>query len=121
VSKRIGPCAAIVLAASCLSAAAAEPKDMIGRWRWQEFTIEVSACQSDSICAKVVAGSKNVGTEVFASKLIAKDGNLFGQITHPETKETYNTRFQQKDQDKWLLDGCTTARVCLSGEFVRVK
>jgi uncharacterized protein (DUF2147 family) len=121
VNKRIGLCAAIVLALSCLTAAAAELKDMIGRWRWQEFTIEVSACQSDSICAKVVAGPQNVGMALFASKLVAKDGNLFGQVTHPETKETYNTRFQQKDQDKWLLDGCTAARVCLSGEFLRVK
>ncbi|MGP0092966.1 MAG: hypothetical protein ACLPKB_23930 [Xanthobacteraceae bacterium] len=121
MSKRIGTCAAIVLALSCLTATAAELKDMIGRWRWQEFTIEVSACPSDSICAKVVAGPQNVGMALFASKLVAKDGNLFGQVTHPETKEVYNTRFQQKDQDKWLLDGCTAARVCLSGEFLRVK
>jgi uncharacterized protein (DUF2147 family) len=121
VSKRIGPCAAIFLALASLPASAAELKDMIGRWRWQEFTIEVSACQSDSICAKVVGGPNNVGMQLFASKLVAKDGNLFGQITHPENKETYNTRFQQKDHDKWLLDGCTAARVCLSGEFLRVK
>jgi uncharacterized protein (DUF2147 family) len=121
VSKRIGPCAAIFLALASLPASAAELKDMIGRWRWQEFTIEVRACQSDSICAKVAAGPNNVGMELFASKLVAKEGNLFGQITHPESKETYNTRFQQKDQDKWLLDGCTAARVCLSGEFLRVK
>jgi uncharacterized protein (DUF2147 family) len=101
--------------------AAADVKDMIGSWRWQSFTIEVRACQGDSVCAKVVGGPKNVGLEIFASKPAAKGGELFAQITHPETRETYNTRFQQKDKDRWQLDGCNGARVCLSGEFVRVK
>jgi len=103
-------------------AVAAAFEDMLGTWRWQDFTIEVRACGEVAFaCAKVVAGPKNVGMDVFASKLVAKDGAWFGQITHPETKETYNTRFQQKDKDHWRLDGCTAAKVCLSGEFVRVK
>lgn len=102
-------------------ASAASLQDMIGTWRWQDFTIEVRACQTDSVCAKIAAGPKNVGMEVFASKLIDKGGDWFGQITHPSTKEVYNTRFQQKDKDRWHLDGCTTSRVCLSGEFVRVR
>ena len=110
-----------ILMFACVTALAAEPKDMIGKWRWQQFTIEVSACQTDNICAKVVGGPKNVGMELFASKLVPKDGNLIGQIVHPETKETYNTRFQQKGPDAWRLDGCTAARVCLGGEFARVK
>jgi uncharacterized protein (DUF2147 family) len=103
------------------SALAASLPDMYGKWRWQDFTIEVKACQGDSACARIVAGPKNVGMEVFASKLVAKDGDWVGQITHPDTKEVYNTRFQQKDKDRWRLDGCTAAKVCLSGEFVRVK
>jgi uncharacterized protein (DUF2147 family) len=105
----------------CSSAAfASEPKDMIGKWRWKQFMIEVSECQSN-ICAKIVEGPKNVGMQVFATNLTAKDGDLFGQVTHPETKEIYNTRFRQDGADRWQLDGCTTARVCLSGEFARVK
>jgi hypothetical protein len=88
---------------------------------WQQFTIEVTQCQPDSICAKVVAGPKNVGMELFASKLTSKDGMLFGQIVHPDTKDIYNTRFQQTGHDTWRLDGCTLVRVCLNGEFVRVK
>jgi hypothetical protein len=103
------------------SALAATLQDMFGKWRWQDFTIEVSACQGDSACAKIVAGPKNVGMDVFASRLVAKDGEWVGQITHPETKEVYNTRFQQKDKDRWRLDGCTATKVCLSGEFVRAK
>jgi len=103
------------------SASAASLQDMLGKWRWQDFIIEVRACEGNSACAKVIAGPKNVGMDVFASKLVAKDGAWFGQIMHPETRETYNTRFQQTDKDRWRLDGCTAAKVCLSGEFVRVK
>jgi uncharacterized protein (DUF2147 family) len=110
--------AALAVAAA---AAAADLKDMVGRWRWQNFTIEVSACKGDSICAKVTAGPKNVGLDLFASKLVSKNGDWFGQITHPETREIYDTRFRQKDKDRWQLDGCTAVRVCLTGEFVRVN
>src|SRR5438067_1308944 len=99
MSKHTLVCAAMSLALSCLAASAADLKDMIGKWRWQQYTIEVTACQNDSICATVIAGPKNVGMDLFASKLVAKDGQLFGQITHPETKESYNTRFQQNDRD----------------------
>jgi uncharacterized protein (DUF2147 family) len=103
------------------AAAAAEMKDLVGKWRWQQYTIEVTQCRPDNVCAKVVAGPKNVGLEVFGAKLTARDGMLFGQIVHPETKDSYNTRFQQKNADTWQLDGCTASRVCLSGEFARVK
>jgi hypothetical protein len=112
---------AMYLALSSGAAVAADLKDLIGKWRWQKFTIEVTECQADSICAKIIEGPKNVGMEVFANKLTAKDGNLLGLIADPETKDVYNTRFQQNGPDKWSLDGCTAARVCLSGEFVRVK
>ena len=94
---------------------------MLGTWRWQDFTIEVVECNTGNVCAKVVAGPRNVGIDVFASALTAKGSDWLGQIAHPETKEIYNTRFQQKGKDRWRLDGCTAARVCLSGEFVRVK
>jgi hypothetical protein len=113
--------AALLLTASSAAALAADLKDMVGTWRFRDFTIEVRECDSASLCAKVAAGPKNVGKELFASKLVAKGGELFGQIAHPETQEMYNTRFQQKDKDRWQLDGCTAAKVCLTGEFVRVK
>jgi uncharacterized protein (DUF2147 family) len=118
MNKIVWRCAAFLFAGSALAAVL---PDMLGKWKWQDFTIEVRECQGDSVCAKVVAGPKNVGMDVFASKLVAKGGEWVGQITHPETKQAYNTRFQQKDKDHWRLDGCTAAKVCLSGEFVRVK
>jgi uncharacterized protein (DUF2147 family) len=111
----------LVMLCASGSASAASLQDMLGTWRWQDYTIEVRACEGSSACAKVIAGPKNVGMDLFASKLIAKDGAWYGQITHPQTKETYNTRFQQMDKDRWHLDGCTATKVCLSGEFVRVK
>jgi uncharacterized protein (DUF2147 family) len=114
-------CAAALVVASTLAASASDLKGMVGKWRWQEFIVEVKECQSGGVCAKIVAGPKNVGMDVFASKLVAKGGQWFGQVAHPETKEVYNTRFEQKGKDRWRLDGCTTARVCLTGEFVRVN
>jgi hypothetical protein len=113
--------AAIALAAPPTLAFAADLKDMIGKWRWKQFVIEVTECESHNVCAKIVEGPKNVGMQVFATNLVPKDGNFVGQIAHPETKEIYATRFQQDGPDVWRLDGCTAARVCLSGEFARVK
>lgn len=102
-------------------ALAAELRDMIGRWTWDKFTIEVSECAGMKMCAKVVSGPKNAGMEIFASALTSKGGDWFGQIVDPDTKAIYNTRLRQKNSDAWQLDGCTSSRVCLSGEFVRVK
>jgi uncharacterized protein (DUF2147 family) len=100
------------------SVGAAELKDMIGRWTWQSFKIEVSECPGTRVCAKVIAGPKNVGLEIFASELITKDGAWFGRIVHPETGATYNTRMQFTTAKTWRLDGCTPSGVCLSGELV---
>jgi uncharacterized protein (DUF2147 family) len=123
VSHRSSPLfiALLIAVLAVRAAAASDIKDMLGKWRWQDFTIEVVECNTADICAKVVAGPKNVGLDLLASKLTAQGNDWVGQIAHPETKQIYNTRFQQKDKDHWRLDGCTVARVCLTGEFVRVK
>ena len=112
---------ATFVVASSFTVSAGDVKNMVGKWRWQDFTIEVKECRDDSVCAKVIGGPRNVGMDIFASKLVGKDGEWFGQITHPETKESYNIRFQQKDNDRWRLDGCTAAKVCLTGEFIRAR
>jgi uncharacterized protein (DUF2147 family) len=106
---------------SVCPASAAEIKDMLGKWAWQKFTIEVTECASKRLCAKVIAGPKNVGMEIFASDLTSKDGVWFGQIVSPETGATYNTRMRFTDAKTWRLDGCTASRICLSGEFVRTE
>jgi uncharacterized protein (DUF2147 family) len=112
---------ASVYLATCGPGFAADLKEMVGTWRWRDFTLDVKQCQQDSVCAKVVAGPENVGLDVFTSKLVAKGEDWFGQINDPETRATYNTRFHQVDKDRWRLDGCTSANVCLSGEFVRAR
>jgi uncharacterized protein (DUF2147 family) len=114
--------AAIIIALMASgSALAAEIKDMLGNWRWQKYTIEVKECADGKICAKVVAGPKNVGLEIFASQLTSKDGAWFGDLVDPESGSTYRTRMQLTKSGTWRLDGCTTAKVCLSGEFVRAN
>lgn len=112
----------LVLASAALHPlSAADLKDMMGRWKWQQFEIEVSDCGPQRVCAKVVAGRKNVGMDIFASALTSKDGAWFGQVIDPNTGATYNTRLQLTSRGTWRLDGCTTSRVCLSGEFIRAR
>jgi uncharacterized protein (DUF2147 family) len=111
--------AGVLASFSVCPASAAEIEDMLGKWEWQKFTIEVTECPSKRLCAKVIAGPKNVGMEIFASDLTSMDGVWFGQIVSPETGTTYNTRMQFTDAKTWRLDGCTASKICLSGEFVR--
>ena len=99
----------------------AELKDMLGRWTWQNFKIEVRDCGSKRVCAKVIDGPKNVGIDIFASELVAKDGAWFGQVVDPKTGTAYNTRLQLTAAKTWRLDGCTSSGVCLSGEFTRTN
>lgn len=117
---RFGGVATVLLVVS-YPAWAGDLKDLVGKWRWQNFTVEVTECEGNSVCARIISGPKNVGMDVFASKFVSKNGEWFGQVSHPENKEIYNTRFQPIDKDRWRLNGCTAAKICLTGEFVRTK
>ena len=44
-----------------MPARAATVPELMGKWRWQDYTIEVSKCGGERVCAKIVAGPKNVG------------------------------------------------------------
>lgn len=118
-SKAVAAQALALVSISCASAA--ELTDMLGKWKWQKFTIEVTECAPKRICSKVIAGPKNVGMDVFASELTQKDGAWYGQIVQPATGETYVTRLQPVNARTWRLDGCTASGVCLSGEFIRME
>jgi uncharacterized protein (DUF2147 family) len=100
---------------------AADVKDMLGSWTWEKFTIEVGECADRKLCAKVVAGPKNIGIQIFASELTVKEGAWFGDLVNPATGVTYRTRMRFTEAGTWRLDGCTASRVCLSGEFVRAR
>lgn len=110
-----------IMALQSARVCAAELRDLIGRWTWDKFVIEVTECKPGVVCAKVIVGPKNVGMEVFGASLTPRGGELFGKIQDPNTGREYFTRFRQVTADRWVLDGCTVARVCLSGEFVRMK
>jgi uncharacterized protein (DUF2147 family) len=119
--------AAVLLlsAAAVQPAAAAEVKDMIGKWKWTDYTIEVKECTTnpsgESICATVIDGPKNKGMEMIRSKLEKKGDVFVGQIAHPATGDIYNTKITLKDPDTWGMDGCTDANVCATGDFKRIK
>jgi uncharacterized protein (DUF2147 family) len=118
--------AALVLTAAVVQpAAAAEIKDMVGKWKWTDYTVEVKECTTNpsgaSICATVIDGPKNKGMEMIRSKLEKKGDVFVGQIAHPATGDIYNTKVSLKDADTWGMDGCTAANVCATGDFKRIK
>jgi hypothetical protein len=92
VRKRTWMLVTILLIAASIPASAADVKDMIGTWKWRDFTVEVRECQSANICAKIVSGPRNLGMEMFASRLVAKGGELFGEITDPQIRRKSTTR-----------------------------
>jgi hypothetical protein len=58
---------AIVLLTLSSPSCGADVDDLIGKWKWQDFVVEVVHCKTASICARVVAGPKRVGMEIFGS------------------------------------------------------
>jgi len=104
---------------------AAGMDDMVGKWKWTDFTIDVSKCADNpsgaGLCAKVTAGPKNVGMEMIRSKLEAQGDAFVGKIAHPLNGEIYNTKLKLTNADTWTMDGCTDANVCAKGDFARIK
>jgi uncharacterized protein (DUF2147 family) len=103
------------------AAGAASVADMAGTWKWTDYTVQCKEGGANGVSCTVTAGPKNVGMEMIQSKLESKDGAFVGDIKHPANGDTYKTKIQLKDADNWALDGCTTAGVCASGTFSRVK
>ncbi len=112
-----------VLAAGAMtvSAMAANVEDMVGKWKWQDFTVEVVKGGNYGISAKVVEGPKNIGMEMIQSPL-KKEGDYYvGRVKHPVNGMIYNTKISMQDKNSWKLDGCTDDGACASGVFVRVQ
>ncbi len=109
------------------AAGAAQIKDMIGTWKWTDYTIEVKECPTNpsgaGLCATVTDGPKNKGMEMIRSKLEDKNGDFYGHIAHPATGDIYDTKMTFKDADTWSMAGCVVdnTAVCATGDFVRVK
>jgi uncharacterized protein (DUF2147 family) len=123
--SRILSVACLGLLATAGPLSAAELKDMIGTWKWTDYTVETKECTTNpaGLCATVVTGPKNTGMEMIRSKLESKGGEFFGQIAHPATGDIYDTKLTLKNADTWSMAGCVVANksVCATGDFVRVK
>jgi uncharacterized protein (DUF2147 family) len=101
------------------AAHAAGLADMVGKWKWTDYTVECKEGGANGMSCTVTGGPKNVGMEMVQSKLEPKDGNYVGDIKHPASGDVYKTKLSMKDKDTWSLDGCTAAGVCASGTFAR--
>ena len=124
--KNVAMAALSLLAiASTQPAAAASQDDLVGKWKWTDIVLEVAKCADNpagaGICAKIVAGPKNVGMELIRSKLEQKGDEFLAKTAHPLTTEIYNTRIKLVNADNFAMDGCTDGNVCAKADFVRVK
>jgi uncharacterized protein (DUF2147 family) len=86
-----------------------------------DVTSMVGKCDATEVCAKVIAGPKNVGLQMIKSKLEAKGDGFVGKVAHPQTGDTYNAKLNMADANTWHLDGCTDKNVCASGDFKRIQ
>jgi uncharacterized protein (DUF2147 family) len=117
---RAGAISVAVLALAA-SANAAGTEDMVGKWKWTDYTVECKPGGANGMSCTVIDGPKNKGLEMVQSKLEPKDGAFVGDIKHPATGDIYKAKMILKDPDNWAMDGCTAAGVCASGVFTRVK
>ncbi len=104
-----------------VSALALDMNQMVGKWKWQEFVVQVAKGGQYGVTAKVISGPSNVGMEMIQSPLTQKDGKFVGRIKHPGNGKVYNARMSMPDANSWKMDGCTDDGACASGVFVRVK
>ena len=106
-------------------ALAGERQDLLGKWQWRGYTIEVKECNTNpsntGLCILVIAGAKYLGMEMLRSKFEKHGNDIYAKLADPETNKIYSTRFKQNNQNSWTLSGCTEDGTCVSGKFVRVK
>lgn len=119
--KTMAAVAALVAFGFAGSANAAGMADMVGKWKWTDFTIECKEGGANGMSCTVIDGPKNKGMEMIQSKLEAKDGGFVGKVKHPASGDIYNSKMNLKDANTWSMDGCTDAGVCAKGDFTRVK
>jgi uncharacterized protein (DUF2147 family) len=112
---------AIALSGLSVVAHAEGIADMVGKWKWTDFTIECTEGGDNGMSCIVIDGPKNKGMEMVQSKLQAQGDSYVGDIKHPASGEIYKAKMKLKDADTWSMDGCTAAGVCAQGDFVRVK
>jgi len=104
-----------------VAANAASLADMVGTWKWTDYTVECKAGGANGMSCIVIDGPKNKGMEMVQSVLTPQGDAFVGDIKHPASGDIYKTKIVLKDPNNWSLDGCTASNVCASGVFTRVK
>ena len=94
---------------------------MAGKWKWQDFIIEVTVGGPNGVSAKVVSGPANVGMEMMQSPIKPMGNAMVARVKHPANGQIYNAKMTFDGADSWKMDGCTDAGACASGVFTRVK
>lgn len=112
------------LAITTTTALAGDPDmaKMVGKWKWEDVTVEVSECDATGLCAKVVSGDSKCGGTMIKSKMV-KDSPTqgHGDVCHPKTGETYKTVLKMDGADKVVMTGTSASGATASGTFTRVK
>jgi len=77
---------ALIMTMGIANSALASSKydNMVGTWKWEDFTIQVKKCDQTGVCAKVISGPKNVGMQMIKSKLVEAGDNFVGKVAHPQ-------------------------------------
>ncbi len=121
MKKIIAAIAGIAAMGMATIASAQDMSAMMGKWKWQEFVVEMGQGGDHGVSAMVIAGPANVGMEMMQSAMMPKDGGMVARIKHPANGEIYNAKITFMSADSWKMDGCTDAGACASGVFERVK
>ena len=121
MNKIIAAIAGIAALSMATIATAQDMSAMMGKWKWQEFVVEMGPGGDHGVSAMVIAGPANVGMEMMQSAMMPKDGGMVARIKHPANGEVYNAKISFLGPDSWKMDGCTDAGACASGVFNRVK
>jgi uncharacterized protein (DUF2147 family) len=93
----------------------------VGKWTWEGITVEVTRCDPNELCAKVVAGDDKCGGEMIKGKIEKVDANNGkGMVCNPKDGKTYDSLITSVDADTMAMKGSADGTVA-EGTFKRVK
>ena len=116
-----GAAVGIATLAMATIASAQDMSAMVGKWKWENFVIEMKMGGEHGVSAVVISGPANVGMEMMQSKMAPQGKAMVARVKHPANGQTYNAKMTFDGADSWNMDGCTDAGACASGVFTRVK
>lgn len=114
---------ALAMASTGVFAQTADPDydKVVGKWLWEDVTVEVTRCAATELCAKVIAGPNKCGDEMIRSMMTKVDSNTgTGDICHPKDGKIYKSQITSVDADTVTMKGSADGTVA-EGTFKRVK